>query len=251
MRHILAALFLATPMLVMSIPNSSVAQDSSIAGADKKAVEKLVRDYILSHPEIVVEALTVFQKREEQDAKQRQSQALVHLREALERAEGDPVLGNPDGDVTLVEFFDYQCGYCKSMTSRIEKLLDTDKNVRLVLKEFPILGPASVTAARASLAAERQDLYKPFHLALMAMRGRLTDAAIFQTAREVGLNIEKLRQDMKHPAIGAMIERNKQIANALEVRGTPAFVAGNELMPGAVSTDRLMAAIATARKNMN
>ncbi len=157
------------------------------------------------------------------------------------------MLGNPDGDVTIVEFFDYQCGYCKTMAGPMRDLVKTDGKVRWVLKEFPILGPESMVAARASLAAHRQGKYETFHFTLMGLRGRLSEAAIWQAAAEAGLDIARLRQDMADPAIEALINTNYQLAQALQIEGTPAFAIGGTLVPGAAPKEHLSELVRRAR----
>ena len=223
------------------------AEEPAFTEAQKSALDALIRDYIMRHPEVVMESLGAMQERERL-AKERQQMARVaQLTDAIERDPGDPVLGNPDGDVTVVEFFDYQCGFCKRMLEPMMNLAREDRGVRIVMKELPILGPESVLAARASLAAGRQGKYEAFHLALMQIRGRLSEPAILQTALELGLNAEQLRADMDDPAAMAQIQRNRELAEALSIRGTPAFVIGGTLVPGAISAERLRTLVAEAR----
>ncbi len=155
--------------------------------------------------------------------------------------------GNPNGDVTLVEFFDYQCGYCKSVVDRVAGTVAKDKNVRWVFKEFPILGPVSVYASRAALAAHRQDKYQELHLAMMRSRGKLTEQKVLRFAAEAGLDVARLEADMKTPEIATLIERNMALAEALNVRGTPAFVIGDVVVPGAIDAATLNRLIAAAR----
>ncbi|NQW10214.1 MAG: DsbA family protein [Alphaproteobacteria bacterium] len=185
-----------------------------------------------------------------QQAEQQQAirEAMAAQRAALERDPGDPTIGNPDGDVTIVEFFDYQCGYCKSVMEPLMELVAKDGNIRLVLKEFPILGPASQVAARASLAAAKQGKYDVFHLDLMRLRGRLTEGAIYQVAREAGLDLDILKADMASPAIQAQIQKTYQLAQALQIQGTPAFTIGERLIPGAISQEQMVELVAKVRQ---
>ncbi len=217
----------------------AAAHDEPLSPARKAEIEALVRDYILQNPQIILESVAIMQAREEAEKNQAAQQALADHREALERDPGDPVLGNPDGDVTIVEFFDYQCGYCKTMLKPLFDLVREDGNIRLVLKEFPILGPASETAALASLAAERQGRYEAFHTALLSLRGRLGTEAILQVALEVGLDVAKLKADMADPALQTQIQKAYKIAQALNIQGTPAFTLGDQVIPGAVSKEQL------------
>jgi protein-disulfide isomerase len=159
-----------------------------------------------------------------------------------------PIAGNPTGDVSLVEFFDYRCPYCKQVEPALEKLLAEDKRLRLVYKEFPVLGPDSLTASKAALAARKQGKYDAMHRALMAVKGQLDDAAIFKVAGSVGLDVARLNRDMADPEITRMLKNNHQLADALDIRGTPAFIIGEEIIPGAVDVDTLRDMIEAARK---
>ncbi|MBW8728935.1 MAG: DsbA family protein, partial [Inquilinus limosus] len=159
------------------------------------------------------------------------------------RSASSPVIGNAQGDVTLVEFFDYQCGYCKRAQPDLERLVKQDTGLKVVLKEFPILGPASVTAARASLAAKMQGKYLEFHTKMMGLKGQLTDQVIYDTAQQVGLDLDKLKQDMNDASVVAELRANMDLAQALGVQGTPAFVINDQIIPGAVGFDALKSEI--------
>ena len=158
-----------------------------------------------------------------------------------------PVSGNPQGDVTVVEFFDYRCGYCKRAFPSVMALLKADSQVRVVWKEFPILGPVSLFAARAAMAADKQGLYHEFHVAVMGAEEELTEDTVIALAAANGLDIDRLRADMEDPAIDAYLEETRQLAQALGITGTPAFVVGDTLIPGAVDPARLQASVADAR----
>ncbi len=241
----------ATALMVLPVA-APVADDDNKRGfsdLQKEEIEALVRDYILQHPEVIMESLAIMQAREQAEKDEALQQALIAHRPALEADPGDPVIGNPDGDVTIVEFFDYQCGYCKSVLGPLMDLVTADGNIRLVLKEFPILGPESEIAAAASLAAHRQGLYEPFHVALLGLRGRLSQDVIWQVAREVGLDIARLQKDMTDPAIQAQIQKSYRLAQVLNIQGTPAFTIGAELVPGAIGREQMAALVAQARAN--
>ena len=150
--------------------------------------------------------------------------------------------------MSLVEFFDYRCPYCKQVEPSLEALLGEDRQLRFVYKEFPVLGPESVTASRAALASRKQDKYDVFHRALMALKGQINDAAVFRTAESVGLDVDRLKRDMTGPEIARTIKANTDLAEALDIRGTPGFVVGDEIVPGAVDLAGLKELIATARK---
>lgn len=244
----LSAALLAAMALggVLAAPAPATAQ-TTIDPAEKARIETVVRQYILDHPEIVIEAIQTMQMRHEAEAAQRQRKALEESRQELVAGKGDPVGGNPQGDVTLVEFFDYQCGYCKAVHPNLTALLGEDRNLRFVYKEFPILGPASVTAAKAALAAARQDKYQPMHDALMGLRGQLDDAKIMRVAESLDLDLARLKADMASPEIQATIERNLDLARKLQIEGTPAFVIGDQLVPGAVPLEQLKAVVEKVR----
>ena len=157
-----------------------------------------------------------------------------------------PVSGNVEGDVTVVEFFDYQCGYCKRALPTMEALLETDPDVRVVWKEFPILGPVSDFAARAAMASARQDLYLPFHLALMR-EPKLTEGKVLEIASKTGLDTARLQQDMEDPAIQAYLDETRALAREIGITGTPAFVIGGRLVPGVVDSARMKELVASAR----
>jgi protein-disulfide isomerase len=209
-------------------------------------VEKIVRDYLLREPEIIYQALEELQRRQAEAAAERQRTAVAANRVQLFDRAGDPVAGNPVGDVTVVEFFDYQCQYCRRVVPSLQALLAEDQDLKVVFKEFPILGEASVTAARAALAAREQDRYLPFHFALMSARD-LSLGTIMALARSVGLDTERLASDMESPAIEAQLQANLTLARELGIEGTPAFVVGDELIPGAVDKARLAQLIEEAR----
>ncbi|HSA80813.1 MAG TPA: DsbA family protein [Geminicoccaceae bacterium] len=209
-------------------------------------VEKIVREYLLREPEIIYQALEEMQRRQAEAAAERQRVAVAANRAQLVDRAGDPVAGNPTADVTLVEFFDYQCQYCRRVVPSLQALLAEDRDLKVVFKEFPILGEASVTAARAALAARRQDRYLPFHFALMSAKDLSLDN-IMVLARSVGLDTERLAGDMHSPAIDAQLQANLTLARELGIEGTPAFVVGDELIPGAVDKTRLAQLIGEAR----
>ena len=229
---LLAALAVA---LAVAAPLADGSAETGAATApERRAIERIVRDYLLRNPEIIEEVMEALQARKEAALEERTRAALVEHGEALRRHPGSPVSGNPRGDVTVVEFFDYQCGYCKRSLKVMTDLLKTDRQVRVVWKEFPILGPVSTFAARAAMAAERQGKYLRFHVDVMSLRGRLTEAAVMGVARDIGLDIARLRRDMEDPEIGSYLEETARLARAIGVRGTPAFVIGETLVPGAV-----------------
>lgn len=214
----------------------------------RNEVRDLVREYILGNPEIIAEAITVLRTRQMEQEQAAARAALAANADALVNADGDPVLGNPDGDVTLVEFFDYRCGYCKQVFGPVMDLVTSDGNIRLVMKEFPVLGPQSVLAARWSMAANLQDRYKPFHTSLMTHRGDINEAVLRRYAKDAGMDVDQAAKDAHSPAVEDVLRNTMKLAAQLGINGTPAFVIGDQLMPGAVDQDTLKQAVAKARQ---
>lgn len=216
-------------------------------GASRESVEDTVGAVLRRNPEIIVEALQTLRQRPPSGAEQLRNTVLAHG-DALFNDPADPVAGNANGSVTIVEFFDYRCPYCKQVAGIVTDVLAADKDVRLVFKEFPILGEDSVDAARAALAAHRQGGYARFHAALMNSKGVLSLGRIFALAHEIGLDTDRLRADMDAPEILDALRANHALARALNIQGTPAFVIGDQLVPGAVSAETLRGLIARARQ---
>jgi protein-disulfide isomerase len=215
------------------------------------AFERRVRDYLVANPEVIVEAMQNLERRQ-REAEQTEAQAaLTAHRDELLNSPESPVGGNPQGDVTMVEFFDYNCPYCRQVAPAMVAAEDGDPQLRIVYKEFPILGPNSVFAARAALAARRQNLYPQFHKAMMQVSGSADEAQVIAVAEEIGLNLEQLRTDMQDPAIDAEIERNLALARALRINGTPGFVIGDEILRGATDLRTMQRLIGQARKDQN
>lgn len=217
---------------------SAFADDENFSASETQQIKGLVREYILENPEIIAEAITLLQAKQDTAKSDRQRANIAQLQPALRNPPENTVIGNPDGNVTVVEFFDYNCGYCKSMFETVLDTIQDDKELRLVLIEFPILGPNSVVASKAALASRNQNMYGPFHQAMLTHRGALNESVIMTLARGVGLDVDQLKADMKDPSIDEIIDRNRAIAQQLEINGTPAFIVGDSLVPGAVSREQ-------------
>jgi len=218
-------------------------------GVDKATIEQIVREYILAHPEVLVEAITELRRRQEQATAEQAQKNIAEKREEIFNDPATPVVGNVKGDVTIVEFFDYHCGYCKQVQPSMESLLKEDGKLRFVYKELPILAPESRIAAAGALAAQRQGKYLAMHNALMNARGKLDKARVLQIGKEVGLDVAKLEKDMALPEIGAAIDRNLKLAGELGINGTPSFLIGDELVPGAIDKEDIKKLIEKARKS--
>ena len=226
----------------LALPLPGLADD-----LDENRIRELVLETIRENPEIVMEAVAILEQRQAEAAELARVDVLATQRDLLERDPNAPVLGNPDGDVTVVEFFDYNCPYCRRAMEPVQGLLDADQNVRLVYREWPILGEGSVFASRAALASRKQGKYEAFHWALMAMKGRAEEASVLRVASEVGLDVEQLRIDMDAAEIDEHIRTSMALAQALGFNGTPSFVIGDELAPGLVQQPQLMEMVKAAR----
>ncbi|MBO6836464.1 MAG: DsbA family protein [Alphaproteobacteria bacterium] len=225
---------------------AAIGQDA-VDPAERARIESIVRDYLLKNPEIILEAMQVLEQRETAATEQRRQEAIAGLVPTLTASPLTPVVGGPGADVTVVEFFDYQCGYCKRLFPGLNKVMESDDGVRVVFVEFPILGPASLVASKAALAAQEQGLYMEYHTALMEFQGRLDDKAIYEKAAEVGLDVDRLKADMQDPKIAQYLEMTRAVADSLNVRGTPAMVIGNQFVGGFVPGEQLEAVIERAR----
>ena len=241
MRHRIrfAALALLA-VCVAGTPLGSIAA-TEFTPSQREAIEGVIHDYLMRNPDVLIEAL-----RAAEDAKSKQ--VLSERHHEIFDDPATPVGGNPQGDVSLVEFFDYRCPYCKQVQPTLETLLRKDPNLRFVYKEMPVLGPSSVIAAHAALAARLQGKYEAFHNAMMAAKGQISDDVVYRVAGSVGLDIERLKRDMDSPEIDQAVKANLALADALDIRGTPGFVIGNHIIPGAVDLDALKDLIAESRK---
>lgn len=233
--------------ILLCTAGAPVAQDAEFTERELEVIDDRIRSFILANPEVVLRSLRELQEQTELEQVEQRRGLVRDLVAEIELDPDDPVLGNPDGDVTLVEFFDYQCGFCKRMTGPLFETARADGRVRLVMKEFPILGPVSEIAARAALASRRQGRYEDMHIALMSLRGRLTEQVVLQTARELGLDVDRLEADMADPELARIYGKVRALANRLDINGTPTLIIGDELVAGAIDAGRLQALIDGAR----
>lgn len=214
---------------------------------DESALRALILETIRSNPEVVMEAIEALQARDEQERAEAASAALQAQKGALQNDPNAVVLGNPDGDITIVEFFDYNCGYCRRVFPAVKELIAADDNIRVVMREWPILGEESVFAARASLASRNQGKYEEFHNALMAQQGRASQATVLSIADGLGMDIDQLRADMDGPEIDAHFSASQQLTQALGLNGTPAFVFEDRLVPGAIELEQMQELVSQLR----
>ena len=239
---------LAAALLLMGAAPPAPAGD--FTDPQKSNIEAIVKAYLLANPEVVVEALGEYEKRQKIAETEQAGQAIAENRADLLSDKGGGVAGNPKGNITVVEFFDYRCGYCKKARPTIAALVKSDPQIRVVYKELPILGPDSLVASKAALAARAQgaDKYLAFHEVLMDTRGTIDENTIKTAARQVGLDVAKLTRDMSDPAIEATLKATHALASKLGITGTPSFVIGDTLIPGYAELDQLVEIVADARK---
>jgi protein-disulfide isomerase len=228
-------------------PRPPAAAAADFTADQKKEIEAIVHDYLKAHPEMLIDAMQAADDKLKADAKDKAAQALAAHRQEVFDDPQSPIAGNANGNATLVEFFDYRCPYCKQVEPSLEKLIAEDHQLRFVFKEFPVLGPESETAARVALAARKQGKYDAFHRAMMGTAGHIDEAVIFKVAASVGLDVDKVRQDMKSPDIDKQLKANLELGKTLDLDGTPSFIVGDTIVPGAISADDLKQLIASAR----
>ena len=206
-------------------------------------IKKLAIEAILENPQVIMEAVAILKKRESDQA----TSGTRSIRLKLESDPGSPNLGNINGDVTVVEFFDYNCGYCRQAGKTIQALISSDPNVRVIFREWPVLGEGSTFAARAVLASAAQGKYEEFHWALMNGKVRATKAGVMKIARDLNLDISKLEADMVSPTVERHLEQSNILAQHLGFTGTPAFIVGNKQVPGMISFNQISELVAEAR----
>lgn len=243
MRRIHLAL-LALPIAALLCSAGATAADLP----DKRALDEAIRSYLLEHPEVIVQALEKYDQKERATREQSANDALKARKDDLYNHPMTPITGDPKGDVTIIEFFDYQCPYCKHAMQNVLEVQKEDPRLRVVWKELPILGPTSEFAARAAMAAKRQDKYLDFHVAVMGSRGRLTPESVVQLAGKAGIDVDRMKRDMADPAIDKYLKDTLELAQQLGINGTPGFVIGGKLVPGALDKQQMKDLIAEARK---
>ncbi len=213
-----------------------------VPAGDRAAIEKIVRDYILAHPEIIPEAMNRLQSREV-------TKLLASNRKEIERPFAGAVAGNPKGDVSVVVFFDYACPYCRQGHADVKALVAADPKIRVIYRDFPVLSPASDEAAMASLSAAQQNRYERFHNAMFETPGKVAHERTVAMVRSAGLNEMQTAKDLSSPALKAEIRKNLDLGRALGLSGTPSYVVGDRILSGAVGVEALQAAVAEARQN--
>ncbi|MEM1343444.1 MAG: DsbA family protein [Pseudomonadota bacterium] len=242
-----ATLALATPALAQE---QSAAPPPAMSEAQRTVLGNEIRDYLLKNPEVILEAIQILEDRREQAESAADGGLVAEHAEALFADGYSYVGGNPDGDVTLVEFIDYRCGFCKRAHPIVEELLERDPNIRLVVKEFPILGPQSVAAGRMALAALTVDRtrYAALNDALLTYPGQLDETSAYRIAKEAGYDVAALKDAAAAEEIDAKLEANYALARNLGLQGTPSFVIGNQIVRGFLPLDQMLATVVRARR---
>jgi protein-disulfide isomerase len=245
----LALAALALSACLLQVPAAARAADQALPVPE---IEKIVRDYLMREPEIIYEAIQELQKRQQAAEAARQQAAIVERADEIFRHPDDPIAGDPSGDVTVVEFFDYHCGYCRRMVGDLRTLVDADAKLRFVFKELPVLGPDSVTAAKAALVASRldHDKYYDFHVALMQSKDLSRDT-ILAIAADKGYDAAAMAAEMDAAWVRERLDANQALAESLGINGTPSFVVGKTLIPGAVDIGRLAQLVQDERNASN
>jgi protein-disulfide isomerase len=241
----------AAALLALGTVLAAPSLAKELTPAEKEAFEAVIKDYLLKNPEIVQEALAALQKKQEEQARLARVKIIEDKNGPLFTSDASIAIGASDADITIVEFFDYNCGYCKRGLPDIEKIVASDKKVRIILRDFPILSKESQEAAIVAMAVKKQlepTKYWKFHVALMSERGRIGKDEALAAAKDAGADIGKLEKQMADDSIRKNLTETMEIAQALDITGTPSYVLGDEVVVGAVGFDDLTTRIANLRK---
>ena len=218
-----------------------VALPSHANQMSQEKIEQIIKNFLIKNPQFLRSVLDNYKKDTELEKKKNAIESLKSLK--------NPGIFQKNADVTIYEFFDYNCGYCKSVVKTIMETISEDKRINVVFVEFPILSQESYTAAVAALASQKQNLYNKFHLSLMKIRGKVDNEKVFKTANEIGLDIQKLKIDMNNSDIAKRLNQNREIAKILNLNGTPAFIIGDVIYPGALTKENLKEIIKKVRES--
>lgn len=242
MPRLIAAALIA---LVTALPAGA----AEFSAGQKAEIDAMIRAYILENPEVLVEAMQVLEERHQAQTSSADRDKIAASHDAIYNDGFSHVVGDPAADVTVVEFLDYRCPYCKRAHESVKTLLEADANVRVIVKEFPILGPESTFASRVAMAALMQGdaLYEKLNNALMEHKGELDEKTVFTLARTAGADIDRLRADMQSPEIAENIRRTYALARELEINGTPGFIIGDQILRGYAPYEQLHEMVESAR----
>ncbi len=251
MRLNFAACFAGVLGLAAVLAPICMAAADEFTPAQKKELGSFIKDYLVNNPDVLREAIVALDKHDKQTADDERQKAVSNQANELFSSKFQATVGNPKGSATLVEFFDYNCHYCKGALPDMARLMKDDPNLKLVLKDFPVLGPGSVEAAKVASAARNQlpgDRFWAFHNKLLGMHGPIGKAEALSVARDLGLDMDRLAKDMESPEVTAGLQQVMAMANSLQINGTPSFVVGQEVVVGAVGYDQLKEKIDAVHK---
>jgi protein-disulfide isomerase len=237
------AIVTAAVSALLALPGAAQVRAETFSADQRTEIEHIIKDYLMQHPELLTDVMAELDKRQQTADAEKHRAAVKENSAALFSSPHQVVIGNPAGNVTMVEFFDYNCGFCKRAMTDMLDLIKNDGNLRFVLKEFPVLGEGSVDAAHVAVAARMQDKtgkkYLDFHQKLLGGRGPADKARALAAAKEAGFDVARIEKDMQSPEVKATIDENMKLAEALGVNGTPSYVVGNEVVVGAIGLDAL------------
>ncbi len=230
-------------------PIKGMSADAAFTDAQKKEMGEIIKSYLMENPQVIFDAADKYKAQQEAESMKKAETSIKDNIQSLTSA-SSPSTGNPKGDITIVEFFDYNCGYCKKALPDIQNLIKADSNLRVVFKEMPILGPTSRTAALYALAANKQGKYFEYHSALMNHKGPKEPAELEKVAKEIGLDVEKLKKDVESEDVTKELVTDMTVAGEIGVQGTPAFIVGTTFLPGYVGEEGLKQAIDAERAKL-
>jgi protein-disulfide isomerase len=237
----------AAALLMLALPVAA----QEFSAPQKSEIERIIKDYIVSHPEVLQEAIAELDKRQAVADLEKAKNAVSNNAETIFNSSRHVVLGNLKGDVTMVEFFDYNCGFCKRAMADMMELLKDDPKLKIILKEFPVLGPGSVEAAKVAVAVRMQDKtgkkYLDFHQKLLGGRGQADKARALAVAKEVGMDMKRIDADLASDEVKVSLEESLKLAETLGLNGTPSYIVGTDVVIGAVGLDTLRTKVSTAR----
>ncbi len=246
-----AALGLAFALVGGAASFVPLARADSLTPQQKQEFGAFIHDYLVNNPEVIRDAITALDKKDKAEAEADRQKVVANQAGALFNSKYQATVGNPNGAATLVEFFDYNCHYCRGALPDVAKLIKDDPNLKVVLKDFPVLGPGSVEAAKVAVAARNQlpgDKFWAFHTKLLGSHGSVGKAEALAVAKELGLDMDKLAKDMENPDVKASLDETMKLADALQINGTPTFVLGQDLVVGAVGYDDLKSKVDSVHK---
>lgn len=239
-----------TFLLALTLGLAACGQQTAdtLSANQTEQVKTVMRDLLVQEPKLVLDALEAYQRQARQEQADNTQKSITTNAAEIFQNPASPIMGNPNGDVTVVEFFDYNCGYCKAVFHPIRDAVLQDANIKFIFKEYPILGESSTLASKAALAAAKQGKYLEFHTALMDWRAPKDDAAITTIAKNLGLNEGQLRADMNSAEVQQTIEADRRLGLKIGVNGTPAFIIGDKFYPGALDPDAFKKIVADVRQ---